>query len=420
MPTKVLLLSESDNLPGAPRAAYRLHKSLRGIGLESNMLVRRKLTDDPTVFARHANWQRVYRKAAAWLDAAPLRLAGQTPKDVWTTGWLANGIERDVARINPDVAHLHWVGFGFVPISALPKFGRPIVWTLRDMNSFTGGCHYDGGCGRYRESCGACPLLSPIKHNDVSAKTLSDKKRHWENANITVVGLSNWIANMARQSAVFANKRVEVIPNGINLHTFAPMNKAQARQELGLGEDKKVIVFGATKSTADPRKGFHLLAQALQKLAAQGWAQRARLVVFGADGASGRHESGFEVTYLGTLKSEPELVRAYSAGDAFIAPSIEENFANTILEALACGTPCAGFNTGGNPDLITHQANGYLARAFEPDDLAAGMAWLLADETRAGQLAQEARASVAQRYDSRAVAERYARLYAELKKTPDR
>lgn len=411
---KTLLLSESDNLPGAPRAAYRLHKSLRGIGVQSNMLVRRKLTDDPTVFARHANWQRVYRKASAWLDGLPLRVAGQTPKDVWTTGWLANGIERDVARLNPDVAHLHWVGFGFAPIAALPKFGRPIVWTLRDMNSFTGGCHYDQGCGKYAAGCGACPLLSPIKQNDVSAKTLADKQRLWANTNITVVGLSNWIANMARQSAVFKNKRVEVIPNGINLQAFAPLDKAQARRELGLPADKKIIVFGATKSTGDPRKGFHLLSAALQKLAAQGWAQNAMLVVFGADGAEGRHESGFAVKYLGTLKTEAELVRAYSAGDVFVAPSIEENFANTILESLACGTPCAAFVTGGNPDLILHLANGYLAKPFEPEDLAAGMAWVLADGTRAGQLSREARASVERRYDSRAIAERYAKLYEEI------
>jgi glycosyltransferase involved in cell wall biosynthesis len=183
---------------------------------------------------------------------------------------------------------------------------------------------------------------------------------------------------------VFKNKRVEVIPNGINLQAFAPLDKAQARRELGLPADKKIIVFGATKSTGDPRKGFHLLSAALQKLAAQGWAQNAMLVVFGADGAEGRHESGFAVKYLGTLKTEAELVRAYSAGDVFVAPSIEENFANTILEALACGTPCAAFVTGGNPDLILHQANGYLVKPFEPEDLAAGMAWVLADGTRAG------------------------------------
>jgi glycosyltransferase involved in cell wall biosynthesis len=65
----------------------------------------------------------------------------------------------------------------------------------------------------------------------------------------------------------------------------------------------------------------------------------------------------------------------YSAADVFLAPSLEDNLPNTVLEALTCGTPCVAFNIGGMPDLIQHQKNGYLAEPFNVDDFVAGIIW---------------------------------------------
>lgn len=419
---KVLHLSESDTLPGAPRAAYRLHRSQLAIGLDSRMLVRLRQSDDPTVHRLNPALEKPARRVQRWLDALPLRAYPKRAGLAWSVGWAPNGVERAVARLVPDVAHLHWVGFGFLPLAALPRIRAPIVWTLRDFHSFTGGCHYDQGCGRYQAGCGACPQLGSHDERDLSARTLARKRALWAGLDITLVGLSRWIAARARESALFRDARIEVIPNGIDLASYRPSDRAAARRALGLPDDRAIVLFGATHGTQDRRKGYHLLMAALDFLAADGWGARAMAAVFGADGPAEGARTGppaggtppLETRYLGTIRDESRLALAYAAADVFVAPSTEEVFGNTVLESLACGTPCVAFDAGGIPDLVQHRVNGYLARPFEPADLAAGIAWVLHVAERAQALSRAARERCEREFDARIVAGRYAALYAEL------
>ena len=130
-------------------------------------------------------------------------------------------------------------------------------------------------------------------------------------------------------------------------------------------------MFGAMGGTNDPRKGFHLLQPALQQVAALRH-EDAELMIFGASLPENPPDLGMRAHYLGSISDQTKLAELYAAADVFVAPSQQDNFPNTLLEALACGTPCVGFNIGGIPDLIEHQRNGYLARPFEIDDLARG------------------------------------------------
>ena len=93
------------------------------------------------------------------LDRIPLVRYPTLTESFWTIGWLPCRVDRLMREFAPDIVHLHWVGAGFLPVQALKQFRRPIVWTLRDMWSFTGGCHYSAGCQRYQDACGACPQL---------------------------------------------------------------------------------------------------------------------------------------------------------------------------------------------------------------------------------------------------------------------
>jgi len=100
--------------------------------------------------------------------------------------------------------------------------------------------------------------------------------------------------------------------------------------------------------------------------------------------------------------------------DVVVVPSIQENLSNTVMEALACGTPCVAFDVGGMLDLIEHQRNGYLARPFESLDLARGMEWILASKERWCSLSERARERVETEFDLRVVTKRYIALYLDL------
>lgn len=231
---------------------------------------------------------------------------------------------------------------------------------------------------------------------------------------IVIVTPSTWLHDCVINSTLFSNSRVEVIPNGININQFKPINKDFARSRLLLPRDKKIILFGAVNSTSDPNKGFKHLKQSLYHLKEKKIFENIELVIFGGDRSIDFQYLGFKVHSLGKIQDDSTLALLYSAADVFVAPSLSENLPNTILESLACGTPCVAFNIGGIPDLIDHKCNGYLAPPFNSVDFAEGIEWILCDETRTKILAENARKKIIQEFNIVDVIHRYSELYNSI------
>jgi glycosyltransferase involved in cell wall biosynthesis len=420
---KALLFSTEDAGSGSTAAAHRLHQSFRDIGIDSQMLVQTKHGDDVTVAGRRISsgiGQSISGMRVA-LDRLPLKLYHNRKKSSYSLQWLPNKLASSVAQINPDIINLHWVCKGYLQIETIAQFKQPIVWTLRDMWAFTGGCHYSFDCDRYTASCGACPQLSSHQDRDLSRWIWNRKKKAWKNLNLTIVGLSSWIATCASASSLFRDLRIEVIPNGIDTRQYRPFDRQQARNLLDLPLDKRLILFGAVNSTSDPRKGFHLLQPALQNLRQLISCDEVELVIFGASQPQRPPDLGFPCRYLGQLNDDLSLALVYSAADVFVAPSLQENLANTVLEAIACGLPCVAFNIGGMPDLIEHYKNGYLAEPYQVDDITKGISWILESQERHRQLSYSARQKVKQSFMLETTAQRYLSLFNELltTKSPD-
>lgn len=410
----VLLASSHDIDGGAARAAYRLHQGLQQIGVSSQMLVQAKTSGDPSVIAPRTQIAQGIAKARLTFDAMPLKRYKHRQATTFSVQWLPDKTASQIHQLNPDVVNLHWVNDAFVQIESIAKLNRPIVWSLHDMWAFTGGCHYTDQCDRYTKSCGSCPQLQSQKTQDLSRSVWQRKVKAWRSADLTIVALSQWLANCARSSSLFQDLRIEVIPNGIDTTRYRPINQTFAREVLGLPQDKHLALFGATAGTSDPRKGFHLLQPALQSLAQSGWGDSLELVIFGANRPPHPPEFGMNVHYLGTFRDDLSLSLLYSAADVFILPSTQENLANTIMEAMACGTPCVAFEIGGMPDLIEHQKTGYLAQPYWIDDLATGIAWTIENIDRQQQLSSRSREKVEQEFTQARQAHRYRSLFEEL------
>lgn len=413
---KILHLSTEDTRPGAARAAYRLNKGLNKIGIESTMLVQNKRSDDKTVQGLYKGGPgRITVDSRKLLDKARLLHYSERENTPFSPQWVANKkLFSKVASIEPDIINIHWICDGFVQIESLAKFKRPLVWTLRDMWPFTGGCHYDQECNRYTEACGACPQLGSNRKADLSRLILKRKMKAWQSVDLTVVALSSWIGECAARSSVFKNNRIEVISNGLDTDLYRPIDTTVARKILNLPVDKKLIVFGAVQATSAKRKGFHLLQAALSSLSESTWKDKLELVIFGASEPSQDESFGFNAHYLGHLNDEMSLSLAYSAADVLVAPSIQENLPNTVLEALACGTPSIAFNIGGMPDLIVHQENGYLVKPFDIRDLAQGIVWTIENEERYQKLSHNARHKIEREFTLKSQARKYFDLYEDI------
>jgi glycosyltransferase involved in cell wall biosynthesis len=406
-----LLISSSDISGGAARAAYRLHRGLQNIGVDSQMLVQNKQSDDYTVTAPVSKLSKGIGKLKPTLDSLPLQLYPQRDRSTYSVQWLPDQLAAQVAQIDPDVINLHWINGGYLKIETIAKFNKPIVWTLHDMWAFTGGCHYNGDCMSYTNSCGACPQLHSNKEKDLSRWIWKRKVRAWQNLNLTIVTPSHWLAKCAASSSLLKDTRIEVIPNGLDTTQYKPLEKSVARSILGLPEDKQLILFGAMSATSDPRKGFNFLQSALQNLSQSGWRERVELVVFGSSQPKNSPELGFKSHYLGKLNDDISLALVYSAADVMIVPSIQEAFGQTASESLACGTPVVTFDITGLKDIVDHQQNGYLAKPFDINDLARGIAWVLEDEERLQKLGSNGREKVEQNFTLEIQARKYLSLY---------
>lgn len=412
----LLLLSASDNQGGAAIATYRLHRGLHSIGIKSRLLVQAKNTDDESVIGPHTKLQRFMAFIRPHLDQVKTRSYPERDKALFSPACVPDRLAVRVVESNPDIVHLFWVNKGFLGIETLRNFNRPIVWTLHDMWPFTGGCHYDNECGKFRQSCGNCPVLHSEREQDLSRSIWERKRKSWEGMLIVVVSTSRWLADMARSSSLFRNYRIEVIPNGLDTDRYKPIDKKVARATYNLPHDKQLILFSALSAVSEKRKGNHFLVQALEKMSKVDWGARVELVIIGASRPETPLDLGMKVHYMGYLQDEISQVLLYSAADVVVAPSLQENLSNTVMESLACGTPVVAFNIGGMPDMIDHQMNGYLARPFETDDLAEGIMWVLENTDRRNTLSQRARQTVLERYALKIVANRYLSLYQSILK----
>jgi glycosyltransferase involved in cell wall biosynthesis len=151
-----------------------------------------------------------------------------------------------------------------------------------------------------------------------------------------------------------------------------------------------------------PAKGFHLLKEALAYLDPT----TTELLIVGGEMTE---ELPLKSHSFGQVTDPSKMRDIYAAADVFVTPSLEENLPNTIMEAMACGTACVGFEIGGIPEMIENEMTGYVARAFDPSDLAKGIKWCLENE-KAGE---KARARAIQLYEQTTVAQQHLAYYAQ-------
>lgn len=412
---KILHVSTTAQLGGAGIAAYRLHKGLRSLGTDSWMLVgKTKEWDNSTDFvvSPATSLNKAIARLYQSLDRIPGRLSG-LPVDRISASWVPNRLTGRINTLSPDIINLHWVNDGLMRIESLPGMRRPIVWTLHDMWAFSGGEHYVGDSTRYKEGYTAANRPAAETGLDVNRWIWRRKKKSWSKTGILVIAApSHWMAQCASESDLFKDRRIEVMPNGVDHDRFHPMDRVAARNLLGLPVDKKLILFGAGASTSDRRKGFHLLVDALKRLESEVNPEDYYLAVFGA--SSGDDSFSIKAHYLGRLRDEISMALVYAAADVFVAPSMEENLANTVLESLSCGTPVVAFDIGGMPDMIEHEKSGYLVEPFDTGQLARGIRWVVENRQRWQRLSEAARNSVVSSFTLKHSASRYIDLYQEL------
>lgn len=381
---KIVMLSYHNQNGGAGIACGRLAAALKNIGHHVTYLVQEKSGNNSAISINHS-W---INKGIAWLRFILERLyflpheKDKSIRFLFNPGVFGQNLSQHPSIKSADVIHMHWMNFGFMgisDISELLKLGKPVIWTLHDMWAFTGGCHHSGDCNRFQINCGQCKFVKSPEHWDLSHRLWAKKAIEFDSNNLKVITCSKWLKDQAASSSILYNREIVQIPNAIDIQVFKPGNQDEARIKLGLALKKTYILFVAMRVNA-PAKGFDYLSKALEI-----WAQNNPslidqteiLIVGGLTDEQVIHSLPLKVNSLGHISDHHQMIDIYHAADIYITPSLEENLPNTIMEAMACGTPSIGFNTGGIPEMIAHKKNGYVAQKLDSNDLATGIDWLL-------------------------------------------
>lgn len=413
---------------GAGKAAYRLHKGLQEIGADSAMLVMNKRSKDPSVKVLPFDysgtptrclevvsfespcWNRQWMRWGALISQYKNR-----PEGLEIFSDALSDIRLDLIQEikDADIIHLHWVA-GLLNYHRAPGVFRnkPLVWTLHDMNPFTGGCHYSGNCQKYTNTCGGCPQLGSNVDGDLSREIWNHKFTTYQTLNLNIVTPSQWLGQCAAESKLISGFPIHVIPYGLPLDIFKPYPKSNIRKAINILASAKVILFGAA-SIDNARKGFGYLLAALNKIPQNG-KYDIFVLTFGAVPEGFPIDSKHPVLHLGHFENENQLALAYSAADVFVIPSLEDNLPNTVIESMACGTPVVGFDVGGMPELIDHKKNGFLAKPRDLSGLLEGIDWAISLSNSGTNISALCRQTAVARYPLQVQAKAYQALYEQI------
>lgn len=404
---------------GAANACIRLHLGLRAQHHASKLLVLKSTRKIPESYAypteggltswASKKWRKYLSRAGVAKDPFTnewARLAFQkklppaaeyfsfpvTKYDITRTRWYAEA----------DIIHLHWVADFLDYPSFFASNKKPVVWTLHDMGPFLGGNHYETGFTAPFPD-GTMPAL----HEEV--KKVMKKSKAIKHAalasvkNLTVVAPSQWLTNKSAADEDFGRFPQYTIPYGLNEQIFQPRPQGYSRELLGLDPHKKCFVFVADH-VENKRKGFAYLQRALELLGNKD------ITLCAVGQYTGQVNE--RIHFLGSIGDERLMSAVYSAADAFIIPSLEDNLPNTVVESLCCGTPVVGFPAGGIPEMIREGVNGLICSAISAEALAEAVKQFLqrAETFNRVAIAQEARAKYALAQQAQA----YQKLYQDI------
>lgn len=429
----IVQINTTDDRGGAYRVAWNLHKSYLGRGLNARMAVGRKFSDVRAVAEIPNN------KARSLYSRSLLKLAGQLNSLTARSGeisvmskilsflaeprrWLniLRGMEDfsypgtyrlfDLFPEPVDIIHCHNLHGDYFDLRALSWLSRkvPVVLTLHDAWLLSGHCAHSFDCERWKSGCGQCPdlTITPEIKRDATAFNWQRKRNIYVGSRLYVATPSQWLMDKVNQS-MLATAVVEgrVIPHGVELSVFKTADRDSVRAALSIPLRAKVLLFTGHGIRPNIWKDYETMKTAMALVAEHLHDQEVRFIALGED-APAEQAGRAKVQFVAYQEDPHSVARYYQAADIYLHAARADTFPNTILEALACGTPVVATAVGGIPEQVKpldgtemsmgfrtygpDQATGFLVPPGDAKAMAETTVALLTDEKLHRRLAENA------------------------------
>lgn len=370
MALKILHISSSTTA-GAGLCAYRIHHALLEQGVESRMLVADTDKEEPEIFVEPYGYLHRFR-------VPHIPYLRRWIRKLHSKGWLNTRfekMERDVSMLNErnhvvfslpiscydlsknhlvewaDIIHLHWAQNFLDYETFFRAVKKPIVWTLHDENIFWGGFHYR----RQKEQC-----YGIYQRYEDQCLEIKRNALHFCH-DLHLVALSSMMRELISAQPFLQNYSLDVIHNGVDLSKYQPTAKIEARRILGISEECILIAFCAY-NISNPLKGLPDLVKAVERM------KTSNVEILCIGGGDYDGQTSVKIHKMGLQSDTEKISMMFSACDLFCLPSYQEAFAQSPVEAMACGLPVVAYPCSGLTDLITEK-NGVVAKGFTVEAL---------------------------------------------------
>lgn len=311
----------------------------------------------------------------------------------------------DTHKLHPKVVHLHWTP-GTVSQSDIYTFSNlkmPMIWTLHDMFPFTGGCHHAMECTNYKIACSSCPQVRPLFQKRVNKSLMNKIETNRLIEPISIVTPSVWLCHKAKESQVFRNSSVTVIPNPIDTDFFKPNLHA------GTEHNQKLIVGCNATNLLDPMKGVLSIIRVLEIFQSNNPGVEVELLAIGGGKLPA---SKIAIRQAGFVSDQSKIVKLYQEMDVFVSMSLAEVFPLSIAEAQSCGVPVICLNSGGMPEMVEPGVNGFVAQT--PDEMLHLLMFFSQKNERVQAMRAQSRLHAVSRYSTNIVVDQYLDLYSRV------
>lgn len=293
-----------------------------------------------------------------------------------------------IKREKPNVVHLQCINGNFVNIykliTWLKKSGIKTVLTLHAEFMHTANCSHAFECEEWKTGCKNCKRW----RQETNSWFFNRTRQSWKKMkkafdgfnNLTVISVSPWLMERAKQSPILSDKTHVVILNGLDTEVFKIYDTTEKRKELGLEKSKIVLhVTPYFAHSLDNNKGGHFVVDVAKNLEKE----NVKILVLG------EYEQGIEVPenviLLGRVSDQKELAKYYGMADVTLLTSKRETFSMVTAESLSCGTPVVGFKAGapeqiaikeysefveyGDVESLTEKVKAYLSKEFDKKEI---------------------------------------------------
>lgn len=340
---------------GASQIALSLHEGLNDRGVES-LLITSTNNNRNVINSYEYNYKELpfVQRVVAWIkfkiiSKYKIKLERDTKPGFYpfSIPFSIYNFAKNSMIKNADVLHLHLIS-DYFDFSDLASIKCPVVITLHDLSTITGGCVQPVTCEGYNSGCTMCPQLS--EDNMLASKFFNFKKKYFEiKDRIYFVAPSRSTAEIACQSLLSKEKPIRIISHGFRRFSYSPTFTDATLFSLGLNSKNKILLTIADHFSVE-LKGKSYVNKLLTFLINTDW------VLLTVGNYRFDHP---KVINLGFVDSKERLTQLYNIAHFVFIPSLAETFGNTFAESLLCGTPIICFDLAPMNEHVINEVNGY-------------------------------------------------------------